>query len=203
MWLLKSCLMFGFAIMFPFLVACASDITVKDDTVIPPKIWQIKQTLEGAGCMNITGEYQLWGETAPQWPSTFMGLPFSLDIMLGIDLPRQDRLKIAGVKIIQKGNDDITLTFLTQNESLIQKSISPLQKNITCESDRIVISEKAVETTGEATRGIADIVDTLFLAQDGSLIVNTVIKGVDKSLITFKRKYREEYWAKFKAIEKR
>lgn len=189
--------------MFYFLVACASDITVKDDTVIPLKICQIKQTIEGTGCMNITGEYQLWGETTPQWPSTFMGLPFSLDIMLGIDLTRQDRLKIASVKIIQKGNDDITLTFLTQNESLIQKSISPLQKNITCMSDRIVISEKAVETTGEATRGIADIVDTLFLAQDGSLIVNTVIKGVDKSLFTFKRKYREEYWAKFKAIEKR
>lgn len=195
--------MLGLVIMFPFLVACASDIAVKDDTVIPPKIWQIKQTTEGAECMNITGEYQLWGETTPQWPSIFKGLPFSLDIILGIDLPRQDRFKIAGVRIIQKGNDDITLTFLTQNGSLIQRKISPLKKEIICESDRVVISEKSVETTGEATRGIADIVDTLFIAQDGSLIVNTVIKGVNKSLITFNRKYREEYWAKFKAIEKR
>jgi hypothetical protein len=203
MWLLKSCLMLGLVIMFPFLVACASDIAVKDDTVIPPKIWQIKQTTEGAECMNITGEYQLWGETTPQWPSIFKGLPFSLDIILGIDLPRQDRFKIAGVRIIQKGNDDITLTFLTQNGSLIQRKISPLKKEIICESDRVVITEKSVETTGEATRGIADIVDTLFIAQDGSLIVNTVIKGVNKSLITFNRKYREEYWAKFKAIEKR
>ena len=203
MWLLKSCLMLGLVIMFPFLVACASDIAVKDDTVIPPKIWQIKQTTEGAECMNITGEYQLWGETTPQWPSIFKGLPFSLDIILGIDLPRQDRFKIAGVRIIQKGNDDITLTFLTQNGSLIQRKISPLKKEIICESDRVVITEKSVETTGEATRGVADIVDTLFIAQDGSLIVNTVIKGVNKSLITFNRKYREEYWAKFKAIEKR
>lgn len=203
MWMSKSCLMLEFAIMLLFLSACASGITAKEDPVIPPKIWQIKQTTEGAECMNITGEYQLWGETTPQWPSTFKGLPFSLDIILGIDLPRQDRLKIAGVRIIQKGNDDITLTFLTQNGSLIQRKISPLKKEIICESDRVVITEKSVETTGEATRGIADIVDTLFIAQDGSLIVNTVIKGVNKSLIAFNRKYREEYWAKFKAIEKR
>lgn len=196
----KVCFWINFILTTFFWFACNSKIVANERPVIPPDVWQTKKAVGGADCINITGKYSLWGEGSPQTPRNFQGVPFSLDVMLGIDLSRQDRKQITHVEIEQRDGSEIMLTFFMEARILNQKKISQVARSFSCGPDKVILVTKSVNTVGEATTGVADIEETLFLGEDGSLIVNTVINGIGKSLI-FKWRHKEEYWVKFNAIE--
>lgn len=75
---LKSFFVLSVAATVLLLFACSSNFAPKAETAMPPDIWKIKQAKDGVRCVNLTGEYQLWGEVAPQSPKTYRGVPFSL-----------------------------------------------------------------------------------------------------------------------------
>ena len=191
------------AFVFPLLFACVANIAAKEEAVTPPNIWQIKQAADGAGCINLTGEYELWGEAAPQGPATFNGIPFSLNVMAGPYISDSDLKKIKHVGVEHRDSDEITFKFFTQDGMLMQRKYYPSEKaEILCTADRVTLIRKSVETKGEATSGTADITDTYFLSTDGSLIIHTVIKSVDSILFFIRIPQEEEYWAKFQPVVK-
>jgi hypothetical protein len=187
--------------MVSILLASCSISEAKEETMMPPDIWQIKQAVDGAGCIDLTGEYQLWGEAAPQGPATFRGMSFSLDVMAGPYVSNSDRKEITHVGVEHRDGNEITFKFFTQGGILTQRKYYPSEKvQILCTADRVTVIQKSLETRGEATSGTADITDTYFLSNDGSLIIHTVIKWVDSILFIFKIPQEEQYWAKFKAV---
>lgn len=154
-------------------------------------------------CIDITGNYEFFGDPYQQWPSNFRGFPFSLDIISGTYISYNDQKKVTHVKIDQIESDRLIFTFFIQEKILTKKIVSNTKKEqIFCTSDKVSVINNSAETFGEATRGSADITDTYFLSNDDSLIVNTVILATQNTFFIFKNQHREEYLVKFKMIKK-
>src|SRR4030042_1888726 len=187
-------------VLIPLLASCSASRVEIDETLNPPSSWRFKEAKDDSNCINITGEYQMWGEPAPRWPSRFGGAPLSLDSLLGCYLDWEDKLKVDNVRVDHRNGNEITLSFFIGNGSVLLKEIPIVGRRTVCRRDRVIFSE-STNTQGEAgARGGADIVHTIFLEEDSSLIVNTTINGKAGGLIPFR--YREEYWVKFKPRQK-
>lgn len=160
--------------------------------MLPPEAWKIIHASDE--CINVSGEYSMRGIPAAESYATFRGAPYTLDVMLGQDIPRPSRDKIKTVRLEQKINT-IKLIYFIDDAIAFEKTISPPSQIVICQGDRVAIVKKSVKTFGEATTGLADIYETLFIGADGSLIVNTTIEGISTGLISFS--YQEEYCARF------
>ena len=168
---------------------------------MPPDIWKIKQAKDGVRCVNLTGEYQLWGEVAPQSPKTYRGVPFSLYAITGGPyMPDSDLKKITQVGVEHQDDNEITFMFFTSEGILTQQNFYPSEDlQILCTADSVTLIQKSLQTKGEATTGTADITDTYFLSDDGALIVHSVTRWVSTIFFLIKISQEEEYWVKFKA----
>jgi hypothetical protein len=186
--------------MIPFLMVCATSIVADDKVAIPYGGWQIRKATNASDCVNLAGEYQQWSEDRPKGSK----MPFSVSEMVGPYLSYYDRKRITRVMVEHRDGNEITFTFFTQDGILTQRKYSLSNDvNISCTPDRVTIKRSSVETKGEATSGTADIIYTLFQADDGSLIVHKIIKSVQNVLFFFKVRNEEEDWVRFKPIEKR
>ncbi len=187
-------------LLIPFSIACAPIRVESDKLVTPPDSWHLRHATDGSDCLNLTGEYEMWGEPAPQWPSTLDGIPFSLDVLLPIDIPYEDELKVDGVKVEQQNGSGITLVFMIGERPLLFKRIPIPGGKVVCDRDRVIVTTLC-ETAGEAMRKVKAVsIDTMFIGQDGSLIVNSVIQ--ETGWVFMPPRYRAEYWVRFKAKSK-
>ena len=154
------------------------------------------------GCNSLTGTYSFQGEALPGKPTYFevraLGLP--LDAMLGQSIPWAETKRVQFVELIYS-DAKIELVFWGVDGVIQRKFISAPENEITCDQHQLVI-KRTSEAKGEAVSGTANIIDTLSLTEDGSLLLNVIINGRSRSFI-FSWTYHEEYSAVFKRIENR
>ena len=174
--------MLKWIIFLPILFGCAPQMTAYQSRMLPPETWKIRHSSTGTECINLTGTYSMKGMPAPEAPLKFRGAPYSLDILLGQDIPHDSRGKVTSVKLEQQDSMLIKVGYYIEEHLAFEKTISNRDRTIICEPDRVRIVRKSVETKGEATRGLADIYDTLFVGEDESLIVNKTIEGENTGL---------------------
>lgn len=191
----KTCL-----ITLLMIFICTQHVLAKEPVIIPDA-WKPHKITDVTGYMNITGDYNLLGEGAPQMPQSFRGRPFSLDAMTSCDIPYDDRKKVTRVHIDQKDCAELILTFFSKDGVLAKRRISGSEKvKISCTLESFMIIETALETKGEAVSGTLDVDSRHYLTEDGSLMLHSKYVGVSHSFIFFWRD-GEEYLVKFKKVK--
>lgn len=182
------------------IVTCTQHVLAKEPAIIH-ETWKPHNIADISGYMNITGDYNLLGEGAPQMPLNFRGRPFSLDAMTSCDIPYDDRKKVTRVHIDQKDCTELIVTFFSKAGVLAKRRISGSDKvKISCTLESFIIKETALKTKGEAVSGTLDVESSYYLTEDGSLILHSKYVGISHSFIFFWRD-KEEYLVRFNKVK--
>lgn len=151
-------------------------------------------------CPNVTGTYKLYGEALPGMPLDFrfINSRLALDDMLVLDLNVPERGQWSDIHVTH--TDSHTLSVAIVGSSVTRTGQFQPGDKVWCQDRRLTI-ERLRETIGEASTGRALIINQLELAQDGSLIVRTEIRGQGKLLFFFYlNRPPESYGARFQAV---
>lgn len=150
-------------------------------------------------CPNFTGTYKLYGEALPGMPPyfRFINSGLALDYMLGLDLNVPGRWLTSDIQVVQTDTHTISVRIVGSTVSRTRQ-LQPMDK-VLCKDQRLII-DRLVETIGEASTGRALIIDQLELAQDGSLIVRTEIRGRGRFLFFYIDHPPESYGARFQVV---
>jgi hypothetical protein len=149
-------------------------------------------------CQNLSGRYAFYGEALPGRP-TFFGLHgtrLSMDLMLDIALFPQERMQVAEVEIIQ--NDNLEVIFRGQKSVVSRKQAVAPENRVGCQEGKLTIM-RVREGVGEAVSATTTINETLFLMDDGALVIETELLSRNRSLI-FWWTSSEEYAASFRRL---
>lgn len=152
-------------------------------------------------CPNVSGIYRLYGEALSGMPLDFKiggtGLP--LDYMLGLDLNLPERHPANAIRIIHSDTKQLSINIVGSTVSRVMQ----LQETdkVSCK-DYVLIIERRVDTTGEATTGQALIIHQLELVEERALIVRTEIRGQGRFLFFFYLDHPiERYGAQFQVVQ--
>jgi hypothetical protein len=118
--------------------------------------------------------------------------------MLVLDLNVPERGQWSDIHVTH--TDSHTLSVAIVGSSVTRTGQFQPGDKVWCQDRRLTI-ERLRETIGEASTGRALIINQLELAQDGSLIVRTEIRGQGKLLFFFYlNRPPESYGARFQAV---
>lgn len=161
---------------------------------------QVEARIPESGCPNVSGTYVLYGDPLPGMPSYFRirrgGL--ALDEMLGLDLNVPEKERLATVDFRQSD----TLEVIARGEFgvLSRKYEWRPGDQVLCVTSTLAI-RKIRESQGEDGKVTMEIVDTLWLADDGALLVRVEIHGRGRALFLIPWRWHEEYGARFKRVQ--
>lgn len=150
-------------------------------------------------CLNISGTYAMVGKALPGMPDYFIvkALPLTLDGMLGLDLPDDQRKIVDRVKFLKR-NEAILVLFLTHDRLVKQKEI-PIATLTSCDQSILTIV-KSSHSTSEGTSNKITVVTRLSLEKDGTLQIKLTRSGRARGLIVIPFSWHEEYGARFAKI---
>ncbi len=171
--------------------------------LVMPETWKPHVITDNHGCMNITGDFKLLGENAPESPNLFLErFPFSFDTMIGGDLPVAIRKQVTHVHIDQYDCSVLTFSYFINNHHIFTRILNNSDKNtLSCNKASLIIFEKPPESCSEGGCRMMTRVNNLYLSEDGSLILNSVYVGVDSFFYFVRKPFRKEYLVRFKRVK--
>ena len=178
-------------------------VAIGPPVLVVPETWKSGKITGKIEETNITGDFELLGESAPESPKIFMErFPFSFDTMVGTDIPNNKKKGITHVHIDQNNCSSLTLSYFAHDRPIITRQFGNSDTlRISCNNPVLNISEKPPEACSEGGCRAMKIETRLHVAADGSLILSSVYEGVDSFFYFIKRPFREEYLVKFKRVE--
>lgn len=186
-----------------FILSCSPYLLAEDQpSVVVPETWKPKKIATENAYMNITGDYNLLGESAPGTPTIFLERwPLSLDTMTGGDIPDDIQKKVTRVHIEQNNCSELTLTFFSKDSVLAKRSILGAEDvKISCDRDSFKRILTSAGSCGEGGCRTMDIDSSFYLSGDGSLILYSKYSGVDRFLFFWKH-FKKEYLVRFKTVK--
>ena len=120
-----------------------------------------------------------------------------MDLMLDIALFPQERVQVAEVEIIQ--NDNLEVIFRGQKSVVSRKEAVAPENRVGCQEGKFTIM-RVREGVGEAVSATKTTInESLFLMDDGALVIETELLSRNRSLI-FWWTSSEEYAASFRRL---
>lgn len=160
---------------------------------------QVEARIPESGCPNVSGTYVLYGDPLPGMPPYFRvrSRKLALDSMLGLDLKIPEKERLITVDFRQSD----TLEVIARGEFgvLSRKYEWKPGDQVICDTSTLAI-RKIRESQGEDGKVTMEIVDTLWLADDGALLVRVEIHGRGRALFLIPWRWHEEYGAKFRRV---
>jgi len=163
------------------------------------KIFKENSVADGI-CPNLNGVFALQGEALPGMPMYFQVVnnPLAVDTMLGLTLPYTERNLFSSVELNYQ--ESLNLIFRGDQHAVTGNLPSSLEDKLICDRGKLTILKQRV-VHGEGVTARMKIMESLSLAQDGSLVIEEEIFHRNRSFFIIPWTMHEEYGARFQRLD--
>jgi hypothetical protein len=150
-------------------------------------------------CPNLNGTFAQVGESLPGMPNYFMlrAVPYTIDVILGVDLLREQRGLISNVTAHQDNLSRLVFVFYDRNREISRREVFREGDSVSCEHDALVIRRVRESGGGEGGTGNMSIVTRLYLNHSGDLVITTQFSERRRWLFFRWSSPSQEYGARF------